>query len=181
MSFDDHQECPICYNLIKERNRVITNCGHVFCLNCITQHTISIINSSPYQNQNIISDSDSNTNTLSCPICRSSFVDKDKNNLNSNHVNSNHSNNIYDVSRDLSILSQILLDKIEDLDPDFYNRWYPWFNQRLESLETINMLGYGHQHADNDSDDDNNDNPDEDHLNHDSDYDSYITRPFNVI
>ena len=127
-------ECPICYNPIKDRNRVVTKCGHLFCLECITHHTISIVNS-------VSSDSSG----LACPMCRMSIIDHNHDvypHINSGELNSN-GNCVLDVARDLSILSQILLDKIEQSDSRFYNRWYPWFNQRLETLESVNM--YPHE------------------------------------
>lgn len=155
-------ECPICYNPIKERNRVVTKCGHLFCLECITHHTIS--------NVNTVS---SHSSGLACPMCRTSIIDHNPHvsppiNLNRNVSNSD---SIYDVARDLSILSQILLDKIEQSDSRFYNRWYPWFNQRLETLESVNMYPPDNVvHIQyNDSDDDDNDDDDNDNIYSDQD------------
>ena len=123
-------ECPICYNPIKERNRVVTKCGHLFCLECITHHTISNLNSVS-----------SHSSNLACPMCRTSIIEHNSHVYPPININRNVSNrdSIHDVARDLSILSQILLDKIEQSDSRFYNRWYPWFNQRLETLESVNM------------------------------------------
>ena len=39
-------ECPICYEVIGEKNCCVTECGHRFCFKCVTK-ALSVNNSSP--------------------------------------------------------------------------------------------------------------------------------------
>lgn len=53
---NDKQECPICLKNIKEKDFVVTKCGHKFCSKCI------FTNFSKSQNGN------------NCPLCRTKFA-----------------------------------------------------------------------------------------------------------
>lgn len=47
-------ECSICWTTLGENNKVVTKCGHVFCMDCTMKHTNTILN-----------------NRNKCPMCRS--------------------------------------------------------------------------------------------------------------
>ena len=51
-----YDECPICFKTIKEKDFVVTKCGHKFCSKCI------FTNFSKSQNGNC------------CPMCRTTFA-----------------------------------------------------------------------------------------------------------
>lgn len=53
------ESCPICLDDLEERNRSVTNCGHVFCLQCIIKH--------------------SHGGDNRCPLCRAEIVEGQEN------------------------------------------------------------------------------------------------------
>ena len=52
---DEPEECPICYNPLGDKNVCVTECGHKFCMGCVSQHLC---------------------NSTACPMCRSEIVKK---------------------------------------------------------------------------------------------------------
>ena len=52
---DEPEECPICYNPLGSKDLCITECGHKFCMDCVTRHLC---------------------NSTACPMCRSEIVKK---------------------------------------------------------------------------------------------------------
>ena len=48
-----NQKCPICYETIKNKNFIVTNCNHTFCSNCILRL---------------------NRSSNSCPLCRADLT-----------------------------------------------------------------------------------------------------------
>ena len=67
-----NQKCPICYETIKNKNIIVTNCNHTFCSNCILRL---------------------NRSSNSCPLCRADLtsipIAENINNLEENIVYSN--------------------------------------------------------------------------------------------
>jgi hypothetical protein len=62
-------ECPICYEIIGEKNNCNTPCGHIFCFSCITKAL-------------------SKNNT--CPCCRENLVDQNIDEYNLNNLNNSN-------------------------------------------------------------------------------------------
>jgi len=67
LNMSKNNDCPICYEIIGEKNNCNTPCGHSFCFSCITKALCK-------------------NNT--CPCCRENLVDQNMNeyNLNSSNI-----------------------------------------------------------------------------------------------
>ena len=50
---EDDDECPICYNVLGDRGKTITDCGHEFCTQCFIRHSRSH-NSCPMCRQDLL-------------------------------------------------------------------------------------------------------------------------------
>lgn len=86
------KECPICYEIIGEKNNCNTSCGHSFCFSCITKAL-------------------SKNNT--CPCCRENLVDQNiyESSLNTSNIIIFHEeDNDEEIEEEESPIEQFIYD-----------------------------------------------------------------------
>lgn len=87
------KECPICYEIIGEKNNCNTPCGHLFCFSCITKAL---------------------SKNSTCPCCRENLVDQniDEPNLNTSNIIIFHEedDDDYEIEEEESPIEQFIYD-----------------------------------------------------------------------
>ena len=97
------EPCSICLSSTNDnKNKILTSCGHLFCLSCIGPQIIKYLEMLSNRVNNVSDDSIPQMG--SCPLCRTSLI---KNSINLSRIRINRSFSMKDICVDDSNLSFI--------------------------------------------------------------------------
>lgn len=99
---EEKDKCPICLDELEDKNIVVLNCKHIFCINCYTQYVIhkvkDILHNFAEEN-------------VQCPMCRES--------------DTNMIVPIIETVKDSIEIEEVCKISMEDVEDLFVKQFYP--------------------------------------------------------